>query len=319
MHFNWIGLSRPSETPHRPERWFLVLGLLGGLLFTFVTPPFQVPDEQTHLFRAYQIAEGNLIAQKFKDNAGGVLPRSVGLADSTFYQIRFHSDRKLDPKTIFESLHEPLDPEDRQFIGFNNTAVFSPLPYLSQALALSLAIPFELSPVVMMYLGRIANLALVVMLIFLAIQVAPVFKRVILLVALMPMSMFQVASLSADGVTIAISLLFTALVLRSTVTFDAAYKWTVLCAAALGLCKPTYAVLTLLALIIPLAQNKSTTRKWLQVALIPATSFALAGLWAMINRDIYTPIKWIEGVNPTAQTAYVADAPLHYLSGALYH
>ena len=39
-----------------PDRLVLALGLAGGLLLVFVTPPFHVPDEPAHFFRAYQIA-----------------------------------------------------------------------------------------------------------------------------------------------------------------------------------------------------------------------------------------------------------------------
>jgi Predicted membrane protein (DUF2142) len=41
-----------------PDRLVLALGLAGGLLLVFVTPPFQVPDEPAHFFRAYQVATG---------------------------------------------------------------------------------------------------------------------------------------------------------------------------------------------------------------------------------------------------------------------
>ena len=283
-------------------------------MFALLTPPFMVPDEQTHLFRAYQIAEGDLIADNNNGRAGGVLPRSIGSADSAFWQLRFDSDRKLDPKTILDALHEPLESGDRKFIDFNNTAVFSPLLYLPQALAIAVAIPLELSPIGMMYLGRLANLLFVVVLIFLAIRVAPVFKRVILLIALMPMSIFLMASLSADGMTIAISLLFTALVLRSTITVDGVDQWLLLCAAAMGLCKPTYMVITILAFIIPPAKTGMSPRKWLQAALIPATSLAAAGGWAILIRDVYAPIHWVDNVNPAAQAAYIMDIPLRYIT-----
>lgn len=297
----------------------MVLGLFGGLLFALLTPPYQVPDEQTHLFRAYQIAEGGLIAESHKDTAGGTLPHSIGRADHAFWQVRFHPDRKLDPQTVFDLLTEPLQPEKRQFVDFNNTAVFSPLPYLPQALALRLAIPFELSPLVMMYVGRLANTVVSIVLIFMAVKTAPVFKRVIILVALMPMSIFEIASLSADGMTIAVSLLFTALVLRCTLGSRAVYRWTLVCAAALGLCKPTYAVLTMLAFIIPLARSEGGLKKWLQAALVPTAGFAAAGLWAMLIHDVYSPILWVEGVNPSAQTAYIIDEPLHYLAQIWSH
>ncbi len=48
----------------KSEHVFLILGLLFGLAFVFVTPPFQVPDEYNHFFRAYEISQGKLLSQK---------------------------------------------------------------------------------------------------------------------------------------------------------------------------------------------------------------------------------------------------------------
>ena len=312
-------MSRISEISHRPERLFLILGLLGGLLFAFLTPPFQVPDEQTHLFRAYQIAEGGLIAQRVNGKSGGMLPRSLGRADSAFWQVRLRPDRKLDPTSIFDALGHPLDPQRRQFIDFNNTAVFSPIPYLPQALAIALVIPFELSPIIMMYLGRVASVVAIVVLIFLAIRLIPTFKYVTLSVALMPMFIFQMASLSADGITNALSLLFVALVLRSTIDFNTIYKWILVCAATIGLCKPAYTVLTLLVFVVPLVQTERSALRWLQAALVPAISFIASGAWAFLMRDVYAPIQWVDGIDPAAQMAFILGKPLSYLGEVFSH
>jgi len=40
------------------ERFFLLTSGTVGLLLAFLTPPFQVADEPTHLFRAYEVSEG---------------------------------------------------------------------------------------------------------------------------------------------------------------------------------------------------------------------------------------------------------------------
>ena len=275
--------------------------------------------ERAHLRGQAGSAEGDLIAERIESKAGGMLPRSLGRADSAFWRVRLHPNRKLDPTSIFDALDEPLEPGRRQFIDFNNTAVFSPFPYLPQASAIALTIPFELSPIVMMYLGRVANVVCIVVLIFLAIRAAPVFKYVFLLVASMPLSIFQIASLSADGMTNAMSLLFTALALRSVISFNVVYKWMLVCAAARGRVKQTYTVLTLLAFITPLAQTERSASKWLQAALIPATSFAIAGMWAILIRDVYVPIQWIDGVDPAAQAAFILNRPLSYLKEVFSH
>lgn len=46
------------------ENIFILFALLFGLLFVFVTPPFQSVDEQAHFFRAYGISSGQFVAHK---------------------------------------------------------------------------------------------------------------------------------------------------------------------------------------------------------------------------------------------------------------
>lgn len=45
----------------------------------------------------------------------------------------------------------------------------------------------------------------------------------------------------------------------------------------------------------------------------------MAGIRAVLNRDVYAPIQWIEDVNPAAQTAYIMDMPLRYLTEVFSH
>jgi uncharacterized membrane protein len=56
---------------------FLVLSLVSGISITFVTPPFQVPDEPAHLYRSYAVSEGMLGARTTPQGTGAMLPASL--------------------------------------------------------------------------------------------------------------------------------------------------------------------------------------------------------------------------------------------------
>jgi hypothetical protein len=43
--------------------WFLAASLTFGGVLVFLTPPFQVPDEPGHFFRAYALTEGVVFAE----------------------------------------------------------------------------------------------------------------------------------------------------------------------------------------------------------------------------------------------------------------
>jgi len=46
------------------EKIFLAIFLPLGFLHTFITPVNQLPDEISHVFRAYDVADGNVISKK---------------------------------------------------------------------------------------------------------------------------------------------------------------------------------------------------------------------------------------------------------------
>ena len=120
----------------RPDlRVFLVLAAVFGLAFLVLTPPFQVPDEHVHFYRAYHVSQlkvtGNVLEGKL---AGDVLPISLGeTAWGLSEGIPFHPEKKQDVKKIFEAFKRPLKPEAVIFTDFRGALVYSPIAYLPQA------------------------------------------------------------------------------------------------------------------------------------------------------------------------------------------
>ncbi|MEA2327151.1 MAG: putative rane protein, partial [Thermoanaerobaculia bacterium] len=49
-------------------RLFVVAALLLGLAYVFVTPPFEVPDEQNHFWRALAVGRGQLLPARGLDS-----------------------------------------------------------------------------------------------------------------------------------------------------------------------------------------------------------------------------------------------------------
>src|SRR3989339_542516 len=164
----------------KPENAFLCLAGFFGILFIFITPPFQSPDEQEHFYRTYQVSELQLVAQKENEKVGGYLPKSLkDIAQITMDDIPFHPEKKASIHTI-----------------------------------LSVCKILKLSPIKLMYLGRISNLAFWILSVFVVIRIIPVLKWTFFILTLMPMSIFLAASLSGDTVTNSLIFLFIAVVLR---------------------------------------------------------------------------------------------------------
>lgn len=199
-----------------PQKAFVTIGLIFGILFLLITPPFQAADEYNHYYRAFQISEGQIIAQKYQNQVGGFLPKSlVTTTERVSVGIPFNPEGKQKPEKIFSLFNFPLESNNRVFVAFPNTAVYSPIPYLPQIIGITFARIIGLSPILLMYVGRICNLLVWLVLGYLAIKITPICKWTFFLLALTPMSLFQAASLSADAVTNGVAFLLIAVFLQS--------------------------------------------------------------------------------------------------------
>lgn len=302
----------------RTEIAFLTVAVPFGLLFVFITPPFQAPDEVNHFFRAYQVSDGRIVGVKQGEESGGVLPRNlVGTAYQVSSEVAYFPNRKVDLGLVIDLLDFPLNRHETLFSPFANTVLYSPVPYIPQAIGISMGKYFNLSPIILMYLGRMATLAVALALTFYAIALTPVFKRVFFVLALTPMAIFQTASLSADSMTHALSFLLIAMILRMALEPDLRIGRRDLIALfavsiALGLSKQSYFLLTLLFLMIPVEKIGSAKRYGMLFAGLVLSVAVAVGLWSLATRPIYT-YHWPDTVNsPTDQMRFIFSHPLEY-------
>lgn len=174
-----------------PAFTFPVTALLFGLLFTFVTPPFQSPDEPAHFLRACQISEGRFFPEERDDRMGGMLPSPVVVMCDSFMRLR-HG-------LVVSPVQ--LRPEARVFADFANTAMYAPVAYLPQASGITCARMVGATPSGMLYAARLGNLCVWLLLISAAIRVAGVWSNMVVFGALLPAGLVISASASADVMT----------------------------------------------------------------------------------------------------------------------
>ena len=193
----------------------LALGLAGGLLLVFVTPPFQVPDEPAHFFRAYQIATA--AAAEPGPGGGGLgfmLPASLPrLVNFCVAGVAFHPDRRLPPGLLPAAWRLPLEPERRIFLPAGSLTSYTAVPYLAAAAVVAAGRLLVLPPLALLYLARLGNLAAALALSWTAVRLAPVQRWLLALLALTPMAMFERSSASADALTNALPLLLLSCIL----------------------------------------------------------------------------------------------------------
>jgi len=303
-----------------PQKIFLFLGGFFGIIFLLVTPPFQVPDEFQHFLQAYNLSEGRFKARLIGGRGGDNLPTSLSHFDNTLnHAVATHPENKQDLKNLFIQFKRPLHPEQRQILLFPDTARYAPLVYLPQALGILPGRLLEASPPTIFYLGRLTNLLVWLVLVFITIRLIPFFKWVIVFLVLTPMSLFQAASLSADGLVNGIALLTIAVFLHLAFGPVAQMErrhlgLLLVLGLLLAFAKQVYVLLLGLFFLIPRTKFKDL-RHW---ALAGSSTFIFGGMallaWYFLYMGLYPPEAGDGSVHfaPREQLFFILEHPWTY-------
>jgi uncharacterized membrane protein len=300
----------------------LTLGALGSIPLVFLTPPFQVPDEAQHFYRAYQLSELHFRAEVQNGIAGGTLPDSLPqLVKSSVYTadgiLYLATPAPLSETAILRVI--PLQSSIRHFVGFPGSAFYSPLPYMPQSTGIAIGRMFGLGPLYLLYLGRLFNCLVSLGLVVLAFCLMPFAEDLILFVGLLPMALFLYASLSADAAVIGCALVFCAWAfsvnlgkpLRISEVALAAVAGAVFCSV-----KPVYAPL-LFVVFVPgiFKHGRALKLIRLQVVLLVA-ALGITAIWLVCAKSSMT--SPLNGAHPSTQLSLVAHDPLLLVRAILH-
>jgi len=301
---------------HVPHRFVFLFGLLFGGTLVFLSPPYSAPDELAHFRRAYHCSQGKLYATKRDGLTGDELPVSLTEAYSTISaQARRDADFEISWAKIERASGIPLDPQRQEFSGFPNTALYTPVPYLPQSAAIWLARHWELPPLWLLYVARIGNLIVYLLLAAAAVRFTPIQKWTLALVALIPMSVYLAASVSADAMTLGLALLVVALTLNLALGSEMPSRGRLLALGLvlllLALSKQAYLGLGIMFFMIPGERFSTPRRRWLTAALLIGIPLAINAAWTYSLRGLYTPMRPF--VDPPAQLRGIVEHPWSYL------
>lgn len=198
-------LYKMSETKNikiKKEILFLYMALFIGIIFVFINVPQIRYDEHAHFWRAYEIARGNIISRTTNE-----LPNSVielfKRNDGTYPNKEFNYE------TLKEKISEPLNEENKIAFPVGATGSLTPISYIPQVIGILIGRVLNFSPMVILWLARMANLLCYIALVFLAIKIMPFekWKWIIMIIALFPMTMNLAATVSPDTIIISTTLL----------------------------------------------------------------------------------------------------------------
>jgi uncharacterized membrane protein len=297
----------------RLEYVFLLVALAWGVAQVFLVPPLQVPDEGDHWFRAWAITDGQFTADRqgmltvpasFKPAADlylrlaeGGLPTSLeGQPGFSSYEALFNSGGA--PGTVRVA---------------SRVLTYGPVGYLPQALGVGLGRLAGAPPLTCFYLARLANLFAALALMFFAIRLAPFGKQLFVLIALLPMTMFEIASVSCDALTIAGAMFFIALTLRAGKRAMLRKFDVVILLAAAGFLlnvKPGYWALILLVLLITPERLGGRGR---YTVFVLGNFLVVVGAFLLVFFLTATDARVQAGAGPQVQLLFIAQQPVSFL------
>jgi len=292
--------SNPS-----PEYVFCGISLFFGLIMVFLSPPFQIPDEPQHFYRSYQIAQLNIF--KYHDS----IPQSLVQLASISDRMKFMAHEKTSKKEILGLSDIKLNPSLK-------TSMESPqyvVPYLPQALGIMIGRLFRLEPLGLFYLGRIFNLLVSVILLFIAIRITPVLKWLFFSLSILPMILYQMSSLSYDALTISLSFLVIAMNFNFAFNDNKTIRLHDILilfglAILLAACKPPYYIVVFSFLTVPVKKIGSLKKYLIVVSGLIITVLVVSQAWTP-SRIIFSSFheKTITVPETGPQPAPVAQGP----------
>jgi hypothetical protein len=323
----WSGLSLVlSRFGSQPAFLFVVLSFAFGSAISVVVPPLRGPDEIAHFLRIHSYARGEFLPVTEVDGRKGILVDSDLYTQLAFFKNageRFARDKDhgLRYGEIMKDYRHPgglIDEADEamRFMPFAGTEGYTPVVYAPYILAATIGNLLRLDFPSTLLLMRVLGLIAFTLVAGYAIKLTPALKWAFVLIAMLPVSLYNRSVLSADGAALCSALLITALCLSAVQRYARTWErslWMTLCA----LSKQPQIVFLLLELMA--CRLSGLRQRWSNLALVVTPSLILSPLWILaVSADVGA---WRlleqeshprEHFDPLWKLAYMWEHPLHF-------
>ncbi|MEA4888135.1 MAG: DUF2142 domain-containing protein [Clostridiaceae bacterium] len=313
-----------SSKSRKIELTFIKLALIFGILFVFLTPPMQSPDEDSHYRKSVSIAFGYLLPQGTTGSATMKIPKAALDFASAYNGLIGNMDQKYTFSQMVFSNWLPADWSQVVDVPYS-TAESCFILHLPQAAGMVIGrlLSFVLgknsfTPITAMYMGRLGNLLFYIFLITLAIKLSPVYKRLIFAAGLLPTMLFLASTESYDvfaygGVTLLIAYILN--LWHNKKIANISYKEHLILAfiaLLIVLGKFVYIPAILLALFIPSSKYRSLKNKILCNVLTGGVILALYLLFKTVN-GIYLNAAAGGASQSSQQVAFILANPFQFI------
>ncbi len=303
------------------QKIYIYLAIIFGLLFVFITPPFQSPDEDSHFKKAYLASKGVLYPTVKDEKCGNDLP--IDMIDYIKEKLHYIGDRykKYQYTEFVTDQYGTMNHEKKAFNVYSTAQVLF-VAYIPASLGIMAskfcAILFGMQNVsvpYMLYFARVFSLIVSIFIVYHAIKITPVLKKTMMVVALMPMSLYLMGMVTYDSIIISLSLLAVAYILR--LIYDKKIKEVrkkdILIIIALGFMlfnyKVVYSTLFILLLFIPKEKFSSMKKKIIDFIIIGCSILLLTIIFKI-------PILLLPKVVEGSET--LVSSQLHFVLNHLF-
>ncbi len=299
---------------------YALIALVFGLYFLVVTPPFGTGDETAHFERSYEIATGQFLGAK------GLPAGMQAFIDDAFGRVRSGIPITLEDYVRWSKI--PLDrneivpyPEPLRAV----LRIHSPASYPHIAPMTLVGFALGAPPFYVFYFGRLAALIAGIALVRAAITRSPVSLRPpMAFIGLLPTTLVFFAGLNIESLLIGLTFYFFAIVADLSLTPDQPVKRSdIILLAALAIIlsqfKAAYALVPIVALLLPSSKFGSNRQRALGLALIIAPGFCAGLAWGIVVRNeildgILYSTTGDNRVAPSEQIEFISRHPLAYLA-----
>lgn len=302
----YIRASLPTSPAPRS---FAFLSLLLGSLYAAFNPPFAVNDERDHWLRVVEITTGRFMTRCDAEGPYYLLPKDHRKLMSRYGFVQREARSRVDADLLLQDLKTPGEEPPKWMRRDAGASGYSPVPYLPHILPVWAARALRLPPLWQIYLARCSSLACYALITAWSVALAGRLGWVFFALGLMPMSLTQAAGLSGDGMALAASFSFFALIAKGafgpTPLSRRELGLLLVWCAVLPLCRPPYLLFTGALVALRWEGNKAQLRRWLYAAAGCVLAASALAAWMYANRTAATSGSDVLG----DQLAWIAEHP----------
>ncbi len=286
------------------ERGFIVIWCIASAIMLTSSTVFNVPDEDFHFYRSYEIATGHMMTpvDSVHGTAGSYLPFATDFDLLESGWDSFHSNSNM------------AMTEELSYKNYYNTATYSPLSYLPQGIGIFFTRLITKNVAAMAYAGRLVNWAVITFLLIIAIRMLPAGKEVMAMLLLMPMNVQESVSLAPDGLVMAVAAVMIAYVMKlrhqqTSKLLPGQIVILYVLAIVISLIKIVYLPFVLLYFLIPSERFGGRLKKTIQAVGIAVAVIVFGGVWLILC----TRYLVHQGSDSGVQLAYVLANPIRFI------